>query len=158
MDIRDIFKAMLFLRLGFSCHQSQLLKPQKRNLSWTGFRISSSRNSFTPGSSESLALRIQGSGYTSIIAQGRILFSQPVLSYTQVFQFMESLNWVSGLIPPGHLHPRPSQRARVLLEWFTPPQRSDQSVLAIPLWHWQDLLFLTSGILIRPLQAEKTLL
>ena len=66
--------------------------------------------------------------------------SQPVLSYTEVSQFMGSLNWASGLILLGHLHLRPLQRhflAMGLLDWFTPPHHSDQSVLANLIWHWQ---------------------
>ena len=35
--------------------------------------------------------------------------SQKTLSYREVSQFMGSLNWASGLIPPGHLHLRPLQ-------------------------------------------------
>ena len=36
--------------------------------------------------------------------------SQPVLSFTQVFQLLGSLVWASGLIPLGSLHVRPLQR------------------------------------------------
>ena len=67
------------------------------------------------------------------------------LSYTQVSQFMWSLNLALGLIPQGHLHLRPFQRhfgSLGLKNRFTPPRRSDTLVLADLLRQWQDLSFL----------------
>ena len=63
---------------------------------------------------------------------------------------MGSLNWASGLIPLGHLHLRPSQRhfhSLGLTNRFSPLRHSDPLVLATLLRQWQDLSFLTSGIL-----------
>ena len=54
--------------------------------------------------------------------------SQKILSYTEVSQFMGSLNGASGLIPLGRLHLRPLQRhfrPLGLTNSFTPPCRSD---------------------------------
>ena len=74
---------------------------------------------------------------------------------------MGSLNWASGLIPLGHLYLRPLQRyfhSLGLTDRFMPPRRSDPSVLASLLQLWQDLSFLTSGIPIRPFQADFTII
>ena len=74
---------------------------------------------------------------------------------------MGSLNWASGLIPLGHLYLRPLQRyfhSLGLTDRFTPLRQSDPSVLASLLQQWQDLSFLTSGIPIRPFQAEFTII
>ena len=73
---------------------------------------------------------------------------------------MGSLSWASGLIPLGRLYLRPLQcyfHSLGLTDRFTPPRRSDPSVLASLLQQWQDLSFLTSGIPIRPFQAEFTI-
>ena len=73
---------------------------------------------------------------------------------------MGSLNWASGLIPLGRLYLRPLQpyfHSLGLTDRFTPPRRSDQSVLASLLQQWQDLSFLTSGIPILPFQVEFTI-
>ena len=83
-----------------------------------------------------------------------------VLSYHRVSQFMGSLNWASGLIPLGRLYLRPLQsyfHSLGLTDRFTPPHRSDPLVLASLLQQWQDLPFITSGIPIRPFQAEYTI-
>ena len=91
------------------------------------------------------------------LAQACRLSSQRILSYTEVSQLMGSLNWAPGLIPLGRLHLRPLQRHFLLLgltDRFSPKCRSDPLVLATLLRQWQDLSFLTSGIPIRPLQAE----
>ena len=83
-------------------------------------------------------------------ARARHLSSLQVLTYSQVSQLMGSLNWASGLFPLGRLYLRPIQRHFVslgLTNRFTPPRRSDPLVLANLLRHWQDLRFLTSGIL-----------
>ena len=60
----------------------------------------------------------------------------------------------------GHyLHWRPLQRPFLslgLTNRFSPPQRSDPLCLATLLGQWLDLSFLTSGIPVRPFQAEFT--
>ena len=66
-----------------------------------------------------------------IVALAHHLSSLHVLSYTQVSQFMGSLNWASGLIPLGRLYLRPLQRhfhSLDLTDRFTPPRRSDPLV------------------------------
>ena len=86
--------------------------------------------------------------------------SQETLSYIEVSQLMGALNWASGLIPLGRLHLRPLQghfHSLYLTNRFAPPRRSDPEVLATLLRQWQDLSFLTSGIPIRPFQAEFTI-
>ena len=73
---------------------------------------------------------------------------------------MGSLNWASGLIPLGRLYLRPLQRhfhSLGLTSRFTPPRRSDPVVLANLLRHWLDPHFLTSGIPLRPFQADYTI-
>ena len=73
---------------------------------------------------------------------------------------MGSLNWASGLIPLGRLYLRPLQRhfhSLGLTSRFTPTRRSDPVVLANLLRHWLDPHFLTSGIPIRPFQADYTI-
>ena len=73
---------------------------------------------------------------------------------------MGSLNWASGLIPLGRLYLRPLQHhfhSLGLTDRFTPPCRSDPLVLANLLRHCQDPRFLTSGIPIRPFQADFTI-
>ena len=67
--------------------------------------------------------------------------SQKTLSYREVSQFMGSLNWASGLIPPGHLHLRPLQHFHSLgpTNRFSTPRRSDPVVLATLLRQWQNL-------------------
>ena len=72
---------------------------------------------------------------------------------------MGALNWASGLIPMGRLYLRPLQRyfhSLGLTNQFTPLRRSDPGVLANLLRLWQDHRFLTSGIPIRPFQADFT--
>ena len=81
-----------------------------------------------------------------IVACARHLSSHEVLNYTQVSQLLGSLNWASGLIPLGRLYLRP-----------LPPHRSDPLVLANLLRRWLDPRFLTSGIPIRPFQADFTI-
>ena len=86
--------------------------------------------------------------------------SQEILSYTEVSQYMGSLNGASGLIPLGRLHLRPLQQhfhPLGLTNSFTPPCRSDPLVVATLLSQWQDLSFLMSGIPIQPFQAEFTI-
>ena len=95
-----------------------------------------------------------------VVARACNLSSLRVLSYHRVSQFMGSLNWASGLIPLGHLYLRPLQsyfHSLGLTDRFTPPRRSDPLVLASLLQQWQDLPFITSGIPIRPFQAEYTI-
>ena len=105
--------------------------------------------SFTPGNKD-----------REIVACARHLSSLEVLNYTQVSQLLGSLNWASGLIPLGRLYLRPLQRhfhSLGLTDRFTPPRRSDPLVLANLLWRWLDPRFLTSGIPIRPFQADLTI-
>ena len=95
-----------------------------------------------------------------IVACARHLSSLGVLDYHQVSHFMGALNWASGLIPLGRLHLRPLQRhfhSLGLTNRFTPPRLSDPVVLASLLRQWLDPLFLTSGIQIRPFQADFTI-
>ena len=95
-----------------------------------------------------------------IVACARHLSSLKVLNYSQVSHLMGSLNWASGLIPLGRLYLRPLQRhfhSLGLTNRFTPPGKSDPVVLANLLRHWLDPLFLTSGIPIRPFQADYTI-
>ena len=92
-----------------------------------------------------------------IVACACHLSSLKVLNYTQVSQLLGSLNWASGLIPLGRLYLRPLQRhfhSLGLTDRFTPPRRSDPLVLANLLRRWLDPCFLTSGIPIRPFQAD----
>ena len=92
-----------------------------------------------------------------IVARARHLSSHIVLTYSQVSQFMGSLNC---LIPMGRLYLRPFQRyfhSLGLTDRFTPPRRSDPLVLANLLRQWQDPSFLTSGIPIRTFQADLTI-
>ena len=92
-----------------------------------------------------------------IVACARHLSSLKVLDYSQVSHLMGSLNWASGLIPLGRLYLRPLQshfHALGLTSRFTPPRRSDPVGLANLLRHWLDPHFLTSGIPIRPFQAD----
>ena len=95
-----------------------------------------------------------------IVACARHLSSLKVQDYSQASHLMGSLNWASGLIPLGRLYLRPLQRhfhALGLTSRFTPPHRSDPVVLANLLRHWLDPHFLTSGIPIRPFQADYTI-
>ena len=103
---------------------------------------------------------LQESKAWEIVARARHLSSLHVLSYIEVSQLMGSLNWASGLIPLGRLYLRPLQRhfhSLGLTDRFTPPRRSDPLVLANLLRHWQDPLFLTSGIPLCTFQAEFTI-
>ena len=96
-----------------------------------------------------------------IVACARHLSSLKVLNYSQVSHLMGSLNWASGLIPLGRLYLRPLQRhfhSLGLTNRFTPPRKSDPVVLANLLRQWLDPHFLTSGIPIRPFQADYTIL
>ena len=95
-----------------------------------------------------------------IVARARHLSSLQVLTYHQVSQLIGSLNWASGLIPPGRLYLRPLQshfHSLGLTDRVTPPCQSDPLVLANLLRHWQDLRFLTSGIPICTFQVEFTI-
>ena len=65
---------------------------------------------------------------------------------------MGSLNWASGLIP----HMRPLQRHFYSLG-LTDRCASEPLVLATLLRQWQELSFLTPGILIRPFQVDFTI-
>ena len=106
----------------------------------------------------STAPRVQSSGDSSTCVQA-VLPPSLVLSSSGP-TLMGSLNWASGLIPLGRLYLRPLQRYFHTLgvtDRFTPPRRSDPSVLASLLQQWQDPSFLTSGIPIRPFQADFTI-
>ena len=95
-----------------------------------------------------------------IVSCARHLSSLKVLNYSQVSHLMGSLNWASGLIPLGRLYLRPLQRhfhSLGLTNRFTPPSKSDPVVLANLLPQWLDPHFLTSGIPIRPFQADYTI-
>ena len=95
-----------------------------------------------------------------IVACARHLSSLEVLNYSQVSHLMGSLNWASGLIPLGRLYLRPLQRhfySLSLTNRFTPLRKSDPVVLANLLRQRLDPGFLTSGILIRPFQADYTI-
>ena len=114
------------------------------------------RNSLTSGPRESFTPRVQGWGDSRL----RHLSSLKVLNYSQVSHLMGSLNWASGLIPLGRLYLRPLQRhfhSLGLTNRFTPPRKSDPVVLANLLRQWLDPHFLTSGIPIRPFQADYTI-
>ena len=113
------------------------------------------QNSLASGPRESFTPRVQGWGDSrlrapSILPQGTRLFSSiPSYGFTQL-----------GLIPLGRLYLRPLQRhfhSLGLTSRFTPPRRSDPVVLANLLRHWLDPHFLTSGIPIRPFQADYTI-
>ena len=115
------------------------------------------QNSLASGPRESFTPRVQGWGNSrlrapSILPQGTRLFSSvPSYGFTQL---------ASGLIPLGHLYLRPLQNhfhSLGLTSRFTPPRRSDPVVLANLLRHWLDPHFLTSGIPIRPFQADYTI-
>ena len=117
----------------------------KENASLTQFRISSFSNfAYTWRAS------LPDFKAREIIARACRITSQPVLSYTQVSQFMGSLSWASRLVPLSRLHLRPLQghfHSLNLTNWFTPLCRSidpcqPTQALAGP--------FLTSRIPIRP--------
>ena len=116
-----------------------------------------SRNSLTFGPWESFTPGVQSSGDSclrtpSILPQGTKLHSSvPASGITQL-----------GLrsYPSGSLYLRPLQRhfhSLGLTDRFTPPRRSDPLVLANLLRRWLDPRFLTSGIQIRPFQADLTI-
>ena len=86
---------------------------------------------------------------TILVISSVVSTSVPVHGFTQL---------ASGLILLGRLHLRPLQQqfhTLGLTNRFTPPRRSDQSVLAP--WTYQDLSFLTSGIPVRLFQADFTI-
>ena len=116
-----------------------------------------SQNPFTSGPRGSFPSRVQSLGDSCMRTP---LSSLRVLTYSQVSQLMGSLNWASGLIPLGRLYLRPLQRhfhSLGLTDRFKPPRQSDNLVLANLLQQWQDLRFLTSGILIRTFEADLTI-
>ena len=138
-------------------HQAQLLRrldqvgPKQEKIQFLGIRLHLDLG---------VAL-LPESKAQDIAARARQLSSLRVLYYYQVAQLMGSLNWASGLIPLGHLYLRPLKRyfhTLGLTDRFMPPRRSDPSVLASLLQLWQDLSFLTSGIPIRPFQADFTII
>ena len=80
--------------------------------------------------------------------------------YRKVSEFIGSLNWASSLSPLGRLYMRPLQQhfySLGLTDRFAPPCQSDPLVPATLLRQWQDLSSLTSGIPIRPFQADFTI-
>ena len=93
-----------------------------------------------------------------IVACARHLSSLKVLNYTQVSQLLGSLNWASGLIPLGRLYLRPLQRHfHSDRPVYATASIRDPLVLANLLRGWLDPRFLTSGIPIRPFQADFTI-
>ena len=96
----------------------------------------------TPGSGES---SFPVSKAREIIMRACQMSSQRVLSFGEVSQFMGILNWDSHLIP---------QHMRPLQQHFYALGLTDHLVLPTLLRQWQDLSFLTSGVPIRPLQAD----
>ena len=140
------------------CHQSQLVN----TLNIVGLKFNKSKSELQPVHDiQFLGLWLhlnQGRAISKareIIAHVCQISSQSELLYTEVSQFMGSLNWASGLIPLGR-HEAPTM---TLL--FT---RSDRpvcspvsTVLATLLKQWQDLSFLTSVIPIWPFQANFTI-
>ena len=147
-------------------HQSQLLNI----LNMVGLRLNKAKSELEPVRDiQFLGLRLhldQGraslpvSKAQEIMARACRISSQETLSGIEVSQLMGALNWASGLIPLGRLHLRPLQRhfhSLGLTNRCAPPRRSDPVVLATLLRQWQDLSFLTSGIPIRPFQAEFTI-
>ena len=133
-------------------HQSQLLNI----LNMVGLRLNEAKSEIEP------VQVIQFLGLPLLLDEGRDFLpvskareiwhtswrisSQKTLSYREVSQFMGSLNSASGLIPLGHLHLRPLQHflSLGLTNRFSTLRRSDPVTL---LRQWQDLSFLTSGIL-----------
>ena len=86
--------------------------------------------------------------------------SEPCLIIKWPNSWAHSINWASGLNPLGRLYLRPLQHyfhSLGLTDRFTPPRRSDPSVLASLLQQWQDPSFLTSGIPIRSFQVDFTI-
>ena len=130
-------------------HQSQLLNI----LNMVGLRLNEAKSELEPVSGASITLGLGESFPPSIQSSGDMahacrISSQKTLSYREVSQFMESLNWGSGLIPLGHLHYSPLQHFHSLglTNRFSTPRRSDPLVLATLPRQWQNLSFLTSGI------------
>ena len=149
------------------CHQSQLVNTLNIVL---GLKLNEGKSELEPVQDIQFLgpqLRLdQGraslpiSKAREIIACACQLSSQKVLSYREVPLFMRSLKWASVLNPLGRLHMRPLQRHFHLLglkNRFTSLCRSGPLVLATLLRQWLDLSFLTSGIPIRPFQAEFTI-
>ena len=147
-------------------HQSQFLNM----LNMVGLRLNEAKSKLEPVQDiQFLGLQLhldQGraslpvSKAREIMAHECLIFSQKTLSYAEVSQFMGSLNWALGLMLLGHLHLRLLQRhfhSLGVTNLFSPPWRSDPSVLATLLMQWQNLSFLASGIPIRPFQAEFTI-
>ena len=74
-------------------------------------------------------------------------------------QFCQCPNLLGSLVWASGLYLRPLQRhfhSLGLTNWVTTTRGSDPLVLANLLRQWQNLSFLTSGIPIRPFQAEFT--
>ena len=74
-------------------------------------------------------------------------------------QFCQCPNLLGSLVWASGLYLRPLQQhfhSLGLTNWLTTTRGSDPLVLANLLRQWQDLSFLTSGIPIRPFQAEFT--
>ena len=129
---------------GLLCHQSQLVN----TLNLVGFILNEKSELDLVQDIQFLSIHLRldlgralltESKAREIIVRACDISSQPVLSYHRVSQFMGSLNWASGLIPLGRLHLRPLQRHfhyLGLTDWFTPPRRSDQPVLATLLQQW----------------------
>ena len=115
------------------------------------------RNSLTSGPRESFTPRVQGWGDSclrapSILPQGTKLFSSvPPYGFSQ----LGLRSYPSGSFVPET--PSTSFSFVRLTNRFTPPHKSDPVVLANLLRKWLDPHFLTSGIPIRPFQADYTI-
>ena len=131
----------------------QIKYSQVRSRSSSGNPVSG--HSFTSESGKSVTYRIQSSGDSSMRLQ-IILPVCSVISTSVPVHRITQLGLTSYL---GRQHLRPLQwhfHSVGLTYWFAPPRRSDQLVLGL-LRQWQDLSFLTTGIPIRPFQADITI-
>ena len=139
-------------------HQSQLLDL----LNMVGLRLNEAKSELEPVQDiQFLGLRLHlGQGRASLpVSKAREIMAHVCRKpcRTRRYLIMGSLNWASGLLPLGRLHLRPLQQhfySLGLTNRFSPPRRSDPLVLATLLRQWRDLSFLTSGIPIRPFQAD----
>ena len=148
-DSRVLFEHIHPERQVLLRHQSQLLNI----LNMVGLSLIEAKSKLEPVQDiQFLGLRLyldQGRASLSvskaqeIMAHACRISSQKILSYTEVSQFMGSLNWASGHIPLGRLHLRPLQRhfhSLGLTNRFSPPRSSDPLVLATLLRQWQESL------------------
>ena len=147
-------------------HQSQLVN----TLNMVGLKINKAKSELEQVQDiQFLGLRLRlGQGSASlpiskareIIAHACRISSQTVLSYRAKC----SCSWDHSNGPPVSSHwdnftwgPYNDSFILGLTDRFAPPCQLDPLVLATLLRQWQDLSFLTSGIPIRPFQAEFTI-